>query len=70
MDITFSTRQGKFLFVSSSYRRVGSCDHQGLGEGEVGYYDYDEYHTGNLDMYLGAGEIADEDGNTFEVEMD
>lgn len=56
MDITFSTRQGKFFFVSSSYRRVDSCDHQGLGEGEVEYYDYDdgEYHTGNLDMYLGG----------------
>ena len=46
-------------------------DHQDTREGDVEYYDDGEYHTEYLDMYLeGIGEIADEDGNTFEVGLD
>ena len=50
---------------------VESYDHQGIGEGDVEYYKDGEYHSGYLDMYPGgSGTITDEDGNTFEVEMD
>lgn len=62
-----------YSYENDSYIDVDSYDHQGIGEGEVEYYDYDdgEYHTGYLDMYPGGtGEITDEDGDTFEVEMD
>ena len=62
-----------YNYESGSYIDVDSYDHQGQGEGDVEYYDYNdgEYHTGYLDMYPGGtGEITDEDGNTFEVEMD
>ena len=50
---------------------VESYDHQGIGEGDVEYYKDGEYHTGYLDMYPGgSGTITDENGDTFEVEMD
>jgi len=50
---------------------VESYDHQGMGEGDVEYYKDGEYHSGYLDMYVGGtGTITDEDGNTFEVDMD
>lgn len=62
-----------YNYETGSYIEVDSYDHQGIGEGEVEYYDYEdgEYHTGYLDMYPGGtGEITDEDGNTFEAEME
>jgi hypothetical protein len=50
---------------------IESYDHQGQGEGDVEYYKDGEYHSGYLDMYVGgSGTITDEDGNTFEVDMD
>ena len=50
---------------------VESYDHQGQGEGDVEYYKDGEYHTGYLDMYVGGtGTITDDDGNTFDVDMD
>ena len=50
---------------------IESYDHQGQGEGDVEYYKDGEYHTGYLDMYVGGtGTITDEDGNTFDVDMD
>ena len=50
---------------------IESYDHQGQGEGDVEYYKDGEYHTGYLDMYVGGtGTITDDDGNTFDVDMD
>ncbi len=62
-----------YSYEKGSYIDVDSYDHQGQGEGDVEYYDYSDgqYHTGYLDMEPGGtGQITDEDGNTFEVEMD
>jgi hypothetical protein len=62
-----------FSYEKGSYIEIDSYDHQGIGEGDVEYFDYSDgqYHTGYLDMYPGGtGEITDEDGNKFEVEMD
>ena len=62
-----------YSYETGSYIEVDSYDHQGQGEGDVEYYDYNDgqYHTGYLDMESGGtGEITDENGNTFEVEMD
>ena len=62
-----------YSYEKGTYIDVDSYDHQGQGEGDVEYYDYSDgqYHTGYLDMYQGGtGEITDEDGNTFEVDMD
>ena len=54
-----------------SHIDVESYAHQGRGEGDVEYYKDGEYHSGYLDMYVGGtGTITDEDGNTFEVDMD
>ena len=56
---------------NGEYIDVESYDHKGRGEGDVEYYKDGEYHYGYLDMYVGgSGTITDEDGNTFEVEMD
>jgi len=53
---------------------VESYDHQGQGEGEVEYYDYNssEYRSGYLDMSPGgSGELTDyETGETYQVDMD
>ena len=62
-----------YSYEKGSYIDVDSYDHQGQGEGDVEYYDYSDgqYHTGYLDMESGGtGQITDEDGNTFEVDMD
>jgi hypothetical protein len=59
---------------TGSFIEVESYDHQGEGEGEVEYFDYDsgEYRTGSLDMFPGgSGELTDyETGETYEVDMD
>ncbi len=53
---------------------VESYDHNGQGEGEVEYYDYEsgEYRQGYLDMYSGGeGELTDyQTGETYSVDMD
>ncbi len=50
---------------------VESYDHRGIGEGDVEYYKDGKYHSGYLDMYPGgSGTITDDNGDTFEVEMD
>lgn|GEM_PF-3473281 len=52
---------------------VISYDHQGNGEGEVEYYDYEagEYKEGYLDMFPGgSGELLDyETGEVLQVDM-
>ena len=53
---------------------IESYDHQGRGEGEVEYYDYDsgEHRSGYLDMYPGgSGELTDDEtGETYQVDME
>lgn len=59
---------------TGSYIEVESYDHQGQGEGEVEYYDYEtgEYRSGYLDMYPGgSGELTDDEtGEIYQVDMD
>ena len=53
---------------------IEEYDHQGRGEGDVEYYDYEsgEYRSGYLDMFPGgSGELTDyETGETYNVEME
>ena len=65
---------GGYSYDTGDYIDVESYDHQGRGEGEVEYYDYNsgEYRSGYLDMYPGgSGELTDyETGQTYEVDME
>ena len=72
--ITFVEAWEGYDYDTGDYIEIESYDHQGQGEGEVEYYDYEsgEYRTGYLDMYPGgSGELTDDEtGETHEVEMD
>lgn len=63
-----------YSYDKGNYIEIESYDHNGRGEGEVEYYDYEsgEYREGYLDMYPGGtGTITDyETGEEFDVDMD
>jgi len=71
ISVTLSAWDG-YSYETGTYIDVESYDHQGKGEGDVEYFDYNDgqYHSGYLDMYVGGtGTITDENGRTFEVDM-
>lgn len=63
-----------YSYEKGNYIEVESYDHNGEGEGDVEYYDYEdgEYKTGYLDMERdGSGTITDDEtGESFDVDMD
>lgn len=73
LSTTVSAWDG-FNYDTGSPIEVDSYDHQGRGEGEVEYFDYNsgEYRSGYLDMYRGgSGELTDyETGETYQIEME